>query len=558
LKPYARCLAALAAVASVLACHSSSEDSSTAVTTTFDIQANLFQVEGDLLVAEALETPGKDLNGDGDFFDGFLATVELPSGKQTLHPQSLMYGFGLGDGYVSFPASEFFGPDLNGDGDSFDGVVEVLDTRTGTTRDLALALNPILNRQVLIQQGPLVVFVVSESAQGSDLDGDGLLTHDLVYTYEADLDRLTPQDLVTTLRPMLTNGWLIVAAQEQGLGDRNGDGDEDDQVLVAREVRTGVTRELRRAVQRWSFDEMFAAVDGDLLALGVPEGLQGQDLNGDGDRYDAVVEIHDLATGHVVETGLPATGLWAGGGLVAIYVSEIDPYSYAQTDYDGNGNDFEVVAFFYDWKSDTLTNTRVPVDAWGVAATYPPVLSARRAAFVAYEPEDQNGDGDVNDHMLRVFDARTGETEATGLTVWHEPGSLDIDEAAVACAKFETNMDLRPTVLDLKTGLTRELSASVWRLRLHDRRLVFSVYESIEGADLNGDGDQEDVVQQVRDLATGHATNTGLALFTSTFQPSLALGDRWLAQQVPEAGQGRDLNGDGDLEDVVLGVVRLP
>lgn len=556
MKSYARCLAALAVAAPALACHSS-DDSSTTVTTTFDIQANLFQIEGDLLVAEALETPGKDLNGDGDFFDGFLATVDLASGKQTLYPQSLMYGFGLGDGYVSFPASEYFGPDLNGDGDSVDGVVEVLDTRSGTTRDLGLALNPILNRQFLIQQGPLVAFVASESAQGADLDGDGLLTHDLVYTYEADLDRLTPQDLVTTLRPMLTNGWLLVAAQEQGLGDRNGDGDEDDQVLVAREVRTGVTRELRRAVQHWNFYEMFAAVDGDLLALGVPESLQGLDLNGDGDRYDSVVEIHDLATGHVVETGLPAVGLWAGGGLVAIYVSEIDPYSFAATDYDGNGNDFERVAFFYDWKSATLTNTRVPVDTYGVAAINPPVLSARRAAFVAYEPVDQNGDGDVNDHILQVFDARTGETEATGLTVWHEAGSLAIDDAAVACAKFEPNMDLRPTVLDLRSGAARELGASVWRLRLHERRLVYSVYESSEGADLNGDGDQEDVVQQVRDLATGRAVNTGLALL-AVFEPTLALGDRWLAQQVPEAAQGRDLNGDGDLEDIVLGVMRLP
>ena len=86
---------------------------------------------------------------------------------------------------------------------------------------------------------------------------------------------------------------------------------------------------------------------------------------------------------------------------------------------------------------------------------------------------------------------------------------------------------------------------------------LLSVYEPSQGADLNGDGDQLDYVAHVLDLEDGAVTNIGMAL--APFARSLERSSGYLHFLVPEDSQGStDLNGDGDAEDAVLMLLRLP
>ena len=89
--------------------------------------------------------------------------------------------------------------------------------------------------------------------------------------------------------------WLVVLVYERHqVEDLNGDGDTWDQVLHVHNLATGETTNLRLVLgsvpARW-------VVSGDWLVVWVSESGHGQaeDLNGDGDTRDEVLHLVDLA-----------------------------------------------------------------------------------------------------------------------------------------------------------------------------------------------------------------------------------------------------------------------
>jgi hypothetical protein len=92
-------------------------------------------------------------------------------------------------------------------------------------------------------------------------------------------------------------------------------------------------------------------------------------------------------------------------------------------------------------------------------------------------------------------------------------------------------------------------------------RIVFTVAEANQGAggtDLNGDGDVDDLILHVFRVPTGLTTNLGLAV--SATPPFVVVDDHDVVFTVAEASQGAggtDLNGDGDVDDLVLHVFRV-
>ncbi len=77
--------------------------------------------------------------------------------------------------------------------------------------------------------------------------------------------------------------------------------------------------------------------------------------------------------------------------------------------------------------------------------------------------------------------------------------------------------------------------------------LILRTPERLQGADLNGDGDLDDAVVQVARLPADAVTNLGLAA------EDLVASDTLLALRVRESAQrGQDANGDGDTDDDVL------
>lgn len=128
------------------------------------------------------------------------------------------------------------------------------------------------------------------------------------------------------------------------------------------------------------------------------------------------------------------------------------------------------------------------------------------------EGVDLNGDGDTDDTVLHVRNRETEETRNLGLA-----------------------------------GYTEVSQSGDW--------LVFAVFEKArrgQGADLNHDDDWADSVLHVHNLETGETTNLEIV------GEHVLLSGKWIIFKVPEfadetrSGQGEDLNGDGDTEDLCL------
>ncbi|HEV3365021.1 MAG TPA: hypothetical protein VG795_12945 [Acidimicrobiia bacterium] len=254
-----------------------------------------------------------------------------------------------------------------------------------------------------------------------------------------------------------------------------------------------------------SWGDHVALGDGRLAHPGV-EADQGQDLNGDGDRLDHVVQVWDPVSGQSTNLGL-STGLLhpASGGRLIFPVYE---YAQGNTDLNGDGDTNYGDSMHYVW--DPATGR---TNSLGIGSVYDTVtLSDGRVAMVARESDhgntDMNGDGDAEDFVVHLWAPDSG---LQNLRIAAHVDSLQPLEAG---------------------------------------RLAFLALESGQAhRDLNGDGTAGDRVLQVWDPATGAVTNTALASSTSDTIP---LEGGAVGLMVPEDNQGRqDRNGDGDILDDV-------
>lgn len=349
--------------------------------------------------------------------------------------------------------SDSGGRDLNGDRDAFDRVVHVQDLSTGLVRNTGLALETRGAASSLRVGTELALFAASEPAgAGADL---------------------------------------------------NGDGDANDAVLHVVEVGTGTTRGLSLALAL----DFPPAVDGDLAAFLVSEAAQGnRDLDGDGSTAGAVLHLYHGAQRTLVDTGLAVSSpVFLGDGRVAYFAAE------SSVDLNGDGDRLDpAVLQVFDTAASTNTNT-------GLATLGSPPLHAAGAWLVVVPEFDQgsdlNGDGDLEDFVLHVYDASTGAVRNLGLSSGG-PGA----------------------------EIASELSGG--------ERFGLLVPE-LDGLDLNGDGDLADSVAFLYDPATDRLTNTARA------SVRIAFAGQWLAFLALESAQGgtqgpaTDLNGDGDVLDAV-------
>jgi hypothetical protein len=308
-------------------------------------------------------------------------------------------------------------------------------------------------------------------------------------------------------------------------------------------------------------------LDGDRVAFAVDEASQGSDLNGDGDSSDFVLHVFNAARGTTTNVGLDAGGGSVprlDGRRVAFLVGET---SQGDSDLNGDGDSLDVVLHVFDAGSRTTTNVGL---AGGSSLV---VFEDSRVVFLVSEADqgstDRNGDGDVSDLVLHVFDASRGESTNTGLATVEPVFEFDgtrvavaIDEAAQGTSDLNGDGDASDSVLHVFDA-ARDSTANVGLAtnsglsggaQLDATRVAVAVEEAAQGAsDLNDDGDASDLVLQVFDAARGTTANVELAgspglIFFDLDGERVALG-------VDEASQGSsDLNGDGDASDSVLHV----
>ena len=459
---------------------------------------------------------------------------------------------------VAFLVSEYDqgGRDLNGDGDAADFVLHVLDTRSGKTTNVGLAVGSergAFASNFFDLDGSRVAFLVSESAQGeSDLNGDGDAADRVLHVFEARSGETTNLGLASNLFEL--DGRLVaflVDESAQGGRDLNGDGDAGDLVLHVFDARTGKTTNV--ALASGAFQ-----LAGSLVAFRVPEGDQGErDLNGDGDAGDLVLHVLDARSGKTTNLGLASDAFQLDRSRVAFLASE---YDQGESDLNGDGDAADLVLHVFDARSGKTTN--VGLAAFGSDFRQ----EGSRIAFLVDEyaqgETDLNGDGDVVDLVLHVFDARSGKTTNAGLAV--TPHFLELERGRVAVGVSEYDQggrdlngdgdaeDLVLHLVEAKSGQVTNVGLDVsGGLRVDGNRVALGVDEARQdNTDLNGDGDAFDVVLHVLDARTGKTTNVGLDV-SGFFE----LAGSLVAVGVNEAAQGEtDLNGDGDVNDLVLHV----
>ncbi|MEQ8762635.1 MAG: hypothetical protein RL885_01825 [Planctomycetota bacterium] len=511
----------------------------------------------------ARESGGRDFNGNGSFTDFVLKIYDTERGG--LQPVTM--GFGLQqnaqtlvvrDRLVAFYASESMqSVDLTGDGDLQDDRVAMI---WDADRQILVNSQVVLPDVVpgsnydprLFIRGSRVVFTADEAATGRDLDGDGLIDTQVGYVYDASLGQLTSLGKLP-LPIAVTNDTAWTLTPETVLGwDANLDGDLNDSVPQGVYLPTA-----QRFVLPYSSAPQIRG-EGDYLALRVFEQDEGgADLNGNGATDDYLYMFWDTVRFRLVNPGL-SQGL---GTIPLLMNDEIALFSAweGENDVDLNGDGDQFDAILVAQELATGTTRSLGVSNWSNAlAGHHVVLLTREFAG-----HDYNGDGDFIDKVLHDFDVRSGVLRNHGLAC-QDTLRANGDWATATINEFADGRDhngdgdLLDGVLvglDLELGTVTDFGiASSDKCAPRAGRQIAHVNEVSEGRDLNGDGDVQDNVAHLFDLRVGAVTNLGLAA---------TLEARWVGREAAafvasEAAQGVDLNGDGDLLDEVTQIVHLP
>lgn len=459
-----------------------------------------FEIQGSFVAIRTSEARAgaTDLNGDGDTTDFVLQAFDASTGVVRNSGLDASSGFRMAGRYVAFNVLESRQgqTDLNGDGDTADSVMHVLDAASGAISSLGLATSSFRI------EGDLLVLSVLESAQGaSDLNGDGDSRDGVLHLYRASSGTLLNVGLDAAGGFVSDESRIAFAVSEasQGGADRNGDGDALDTVLHLAEGATGTVTNLGFAAPANQFQ-----LDSNLLAFLVRESAQSnRSLNGDSDAADSVLHLYDVTRGTTSNLGRAAGGFQLAGGVLAFAQPES---SQGGVDANGDGDAFDDVLHTFEPSTSAMTNLSAAVEGFQ--------LDAQHVAFGVREfrqgASDLNGDGDTADLVLHLHDVAASSTVNLGTD---------------ATLGFK---------LDGET------------------LLAFGAWEPGQGAgDLNGDGDISDYVLHVYDIVSGALLN--LEVDPSGGFQSFQLDGRTLSFGVQEQGQGgSDLNGDGDTSDIVL------
>jgi len=491
--------------------------------------------------------------------------------------------------------------DLNGDGDLEDEVVHVYDARRNSLLNIGQAFSA--RPEGTFVQQPLVAgrwmaFLVDEFDQGGiDVNGDGDALDAILWTYDADREEARSLGLtVININGFyqLTETRLVAAALD----------DEFGLTVFDHDRRTRTTRRIGGLATGTP-----AAIHGDEVAVVLAEFPRSEgaeaDLNGDGDSLDHILRIFDFRTETLLNTGLASGGLPIPLGrdwLVAV-----NEFQHGGQDLDGDGDVDGFVYHLYDPASGVSENLRLPFSNFRAETDDRVFLGMSELV----EEEDLNGDGDGTDTVLLVVDAATRSVANFGVAVremvlldrWlialvpeSEQGGIDLSgdgdsdddvlhaidlrtlrvhdlgvdasfsevvavgntlfflrEESASATDWNGDGDLDDRVLFRWSGYTRELRNSgigAVGLETDGRRLLISQAELLEGVDLNGDGDLEDLVSAVVGVRTLRAESVGIAGLADLAGPGRVL------VRARESWEGRDLNGDGDLLDVVPVLVR--
>ena len=311
-------------------------------------------------------------------------------------------------------------------------------------------------------------------------------------------------------------------------------------------------------------------VDGTTAVFVVVEEEQHRDLNGDGDRDDQVVHVFDARTGATrnLRLNVAFSAMSLRGRALAIC-------SGADFDDEGAGDASKIGLFVYDTARRTLT--KVDAGCGSNSVISPDGLRLAYTVSEVARQQDLNHDGDVDDDVLHLYDVVKGRSQNTGIAVRFPSEDVVLFDGRrlfVSTEEGEGTNFKRKVVhrFDTETGEETNLQVAISEFeprgftngfKVADDQAMLVVPEFEQRVDLNGDGDLSDNVLQRLDLASGRIQSTGLAIasprspngFGPSFPIVFAAQEGLAVFNLAEAEQRKDLNGDGDLNDVLLHVL---
>ncbi len=190
------------------------------------------------------------------------------------------------------------------------------------------------------------------------------------------------------------------------------------------------------------------------------------------------------------------------------------------------------------------------------------VLSGGHVALYIeeYVAGDLNGDGDTWDRFVAAGHVgREGYELLDEIFYWDVSGDLLtwMTRESLLGEDVNGDGDQEDSVggwYRLHTG-ERGRHVATGGFHASDPWLGFSISEDNLGGDVNGDGDEDDAIIHVLDTRTGAVHSTGAA---GTNARSGQHAVYFLTVEAELGESGRDLNGDGDVRDVVLRYAALP
>lgn len=295
------------------------------------------------LIVFAVQENGQgyqNLNGDGDTYDSVLHVVDPLTGTAVNVGIATSAARVEGD-YVCFAANEIQqGVDYNSDGDASDQAAHVFRVTTSQVTNLGVSLE---SDSLRLEGGYLVFNIYEPDEGGTDLNGDGDIVDWVLHTHDVASGLLINSGIQCEYYPQLAHGRVLFRHSEYLIGtDLNGDGDSQDLVAHVYEVSTGNLHNLGIAVQSHVFPSRLED-HGSWITCLRDEFHQGEsDANGDGDALDLIPELINTTTWARRTIPIAAFGGHVGGGLAAYSASE--PWN-DDTDFNADGDADDVVLF---------------------------------------------------------------------------------------------------------------------------------------------------------------------------------------------------------------------
>lgn len=309
------------------------------------------------------------------------------------------------DVFVAGPDSADASADLTGDADLDDTVLRAFDTASARVTTLCPA-------DTAAVAGDTVAFLRPESAgnatgcpAGPDLNGDGDTDDSVVHLSQAGGPAQNLGQAATTMA--LSSQWIAALVPEaaQGDTDLNGDGDSSDTVLEVHPTSGGGWTNVQQAADG-------VDVSGAVVVFITAEAAQGVDLNGDGDTDDRVLQVYYADTNELIDVGQAAEEFVLGGTLLTFRTSEA---AQGHTDLNCDGDTEDEVLQVQDLISGQLVNSGQAVTPCRLEACDPRVPyrvlddTVKFLTLEAEQSEDLNGNGTANDLVLQSLNVRIAE-----------------------------------------------------------------------------------------------------------------------------------------------------